>query len=153
MVERRITGDPTSEITTESITVETPEDELTVQNVEMTDDGGAIINPIEAPAEDRFDAKLAEFIDEEELQAMSSDIMQDYKDDKSSRDEWYDAYSKGLKLLGFTYEDRSQPFQGASGVTHPLLAETVTQFQAQAYKELLPANGPVRTQIIGNSNP
>ena len=153
MVERRITGDPTAEITTESITVETPEDELTVQNVEMTEDGGAIINPIEAPAEDRFDANLAEFIDEEELQAMSSDIMQDYKDDKSSRDEWYDAYSKGLKLLGFTYEDRSQPFQGASGVTHPLLAETVTQFQAQAYKELLPANGPVRTQIIGNSNP
>jgi len=152
MVERRITGDPTSEITTESITVETPEDELTIENVEMTDDGGAIINPIEAPAEDRFDANLAEFIDEEELQAMSSDIMQDFKDDKSSRDEWYDAYSKGLKLLGFTYEDRSQPFQGASGVTHPLLAETVTQFQAQAYKELLPANGPVRTQIIGNSN-
>ena len=58
-----------------------------------------------------------------------------------------------MKLLGFTYEDRSQPFQGASGVTHPLLAETVTQFQAQAYKELLPANGPVRTQIIGASNP
>ena len=127
MVERRITGEPT-EITAESVTVETPDD-LAVENVEMTEDGGAIINPIEAPAEDRFDANLAEFIDEEELQAMSSDIMQDYKDDKSSRDEWYDAYSKGLKLLGFTYEDRSQPFQGASGVTHPLLAETVTQFQ------------------------
>ena len=79
MVERRITGDPTSEITTESITVETPEDELTIENVEMTDDGGAIINPIEAPAEERFDANLAEFIDEEELQAMSSDIMQDLK--------------------------------------------------------------------------
>ena len=148
MVERRITGEPT-EVEAESITVETPDEELTVENVEMTDDGGAIINPVETPPEDRFDANLAEFIDDEDLQMLSSDLMQEYKDDKSSRDEWYDAYSKGLKLLGFNYEDRSQPFQGASGVTHPLLAETVTQFQAQAYKELLPANGPVRTQIIG----
>ena len=81
MVERRITGEPT-EITAESVTVETPDD-LAVENVEMTDDGGAIINPIEAPAEDRFDANLAEFIDEEELQSMSSDIMHDYIDDKS----------------------------------------------------------------------
>jgi len=151
MVERRITGDPT-EIEAESITVETPDEGLTIENVEMTDDGGAIINPVETPPEDRFDANLAEFIDDEDLQNLSSDLMQEYKDDKSSRDEWYDAYSKGLKLLGFNYEDRSQPFQGASGVTHPLLAETVTQFQAQAYKELLPANGPVRTQIIGEQN-
>ena len=152
MVERRITGEPTGEIITESITVETP-DELAIENVEMTEDGGAIINPIEVAPENKFDANLAEFLDDEALQDLSSDLMQEYKDDKSSRDEWYDAYSKVLKLLGFTYEDRSQPFQGASGVTHPLLAETVTQFQAQAYKELLPANGPVRTQIIGASNP
>ena len=152
MVERRITGEPTEIVETESITVETP-DALSIENVEMTDDGGAIINPIELPPEDQFDANLAEFLDEDDLQNLSSDLMQEYKDDKSSRDEWYDAYSKGLKLLGFTYEDRSQPFQGASGVTHPLLSETVTQFQAQAYKELLPANGPVRTQIIGSSNP
>ena len=151
MVERRITGEPT-EVVCESITVETPEDELTIENVEMTDDGGAIINPVETPPEDKFDANLAEFIDEEDLQNLSSDLMQEYKDDKSSRDEWYDSYSKGLKLLGFNYEDRAQPFQGASGVTHPLLSETVTQFQAQAYKELLPANGPVRTQIIGEQN-
>ena len=152
MVERRITGEPTEIVETESITVETP-DALSIENVEMTDDGGAIINPIELPPEDQFDANLAEFLDDDDLQNLSSDLMQEYKDDKSSRDEWYDAYSKGLKLLGFTYEDRSQPFQGASGVTHPLLSETVTQFQAQAYKELLPANGPVRTQIIGSSNP
>ena len=85
MVERRITGEPT-EITTESITVETPEDELTVENVEMTDDGGAIINPVETPPEDRFDANLAEFINEEDLQNLSSDLMKEYKDDKSSRD-------------------------------------------------------------------
>ena len=74
MVERRITGDPT-EIEAESITVETPDEGLTVENVEMTDDGGAIINPVETPPEDRFDANLAEFIDDEDLQNLSSDLM------------------------------------------------------------------------------
>ena len=147
-VDRRITGEPT-ELETESVTIETPEEELTVENIEMTEDGGALINPLEEPMDTSFDANLAEFIDEKDLQDISSDLIGDYKEDSSSREEWYDAYAKGLKLLGFKYEDRSQPFQGASGVTHPLLSETVTQFQAQAYKELLPANGPVRTQVIG----
>ena len=71
---------------------------------------------------------------------------------KSSRKEWEDSYVKGLDLLGFKYEDRTQPFDGASGVTHPVLGEAVTQFQAQAYKELLPAKGPVHTQIMGVVN-
>ena len=62
-------------------------------------------------------------------------------------------YTEGLDLLGFKYENRTEPFQGASGATHPVLAEAVTQFQAQAYKELLPADGPVRTQVIGVKNP
>ena len=147
MVERRITGEPT-EVIAEEVTVETP-DELTVENIEMTEDGGALVNPMEDPMDVGFDSNLAEAMDEKDLQNISSDLIGDYKEDHSSRDEWYDAYAKGLKLLGFKYEDRSQPFQGASGVTHPLLSETVTQFQAQAYKELLPANGPVRTQVIG----
>jgi hypothetical protein len=151
MVERRITGEPT-EVIAEEITVETP-DELTVENVEMTEDGGALINPLEQQEEVEFDSNLAEYMDEKDLQDISSDLIGDYKEDSSSREEWYDAYAKGLKLLGFKYEDRSQPFQGASGVTHPLLSETVTQFQAQAYKELLPANGPVRVQMIGKSDP
>ena len=150
-VDRKITGEPT-EIETESITIETPEDELNVENIEMTEDGGALVNPLQEPLDTSFDANLAEFMDEGDLQDISSDLIGDYKEDSSSREEWYDAYSKGLKLLGFKYEDRSQPFQGASGVTHPLLSETVTQFQAQAYKELLPANGPIRTQIIGKSD-
>jgi hypothetical protein len=119
----------------------------------MTEDGGALINPVDEQEEVEFDSNLAEYIDEKDLQDMSSDLVGDYKEDSSSREEWYDAYAKGLKLLGFKYEDRSQPFQGASGVTHPLLSETVTQFQAQAYKELLPANGPVRVQMIGKSDP
>ena len=67
---------------------------------------------------------------------------------KTSRKEWEDTYIKGLDLLGFKYVNPTQPFQGASGATHPVLAEAVTQFQAQAYKELLPAMGPVRTQIL-----
>jgi hypothetical protein len=151
-VDRRITGEPT-ELETESVTIETPEDQLTVENIEMTEDGGALVNPMDEQEEVEFDSNLAEYIDEKDLQDMSSDLVGDYKEDSSSREEWYDAYAKGLKLLGFKYEDRSQPFQGASGVTHPLLSETVTQFQAQAYKELLPANGPVRVQMIGKSDP
>ena len=151
VVDRRITGVPTENIEVESVTVETPD--LSIEGVEMTEDGGAIINPIEVAPENQFDSNLAELIDEEILNDISSDLIGDYKEDKASREEWHDAYAKGLKLLGFNYEDRSQPFQGASGVTHPLLSETVTQFQAQAYKELLPANGPVRTQIIGKSTP
>jgi len=147
-VDRRITGEPT-EIEEQSVTIETPEEALTVENIEMTEDGGALVNPLEEPMDVGFDSNLAEAMDEKDLQNISSDLIGDYKEDHSSRDEWYDAYAKGLKLLGFKYEDRSQPFQGASGVTHPLLSETVTQFQAQAYKELLPANGPVRTQVIG----
>ncbi|MAL46877.1 hypothetical protein [Hyphomonas sp.] len=151
VVEKRITGEPTG-VESESITIETPDESLTVENVELTDDGGAIVNPIEDEPENEFDQNLAELLSDDDLNMISSDLIGDYKEDKSSREEWHDAYSKGLKLLGFNYEDRSQPFQGASGVTHPLLSETVTQFQAQAYKELLPANGPVRTQIIGSSD-
>eukprot|EP00487_Bulimina_marginata_P013113 TRINITY_DN9854_c0_g1_i1.p1 TRINITY_DN9854_c0_g1~~TRINITY_DN9854_c0_g1_i1.p1 ORF type:complete len:148 (+),score=13.44 TRINITY_DN9854_c0_g1_i1:48-446(+) len=71
---------------------------------------------------------------------------------KSARKDWEDSYTKGLDLLGFKYENPTQPFQGASGATHPVLAEAVTQFQAQAYKELLPATGPVHTQVIGSIN-
>ena len=151
VVDRRLTGVPTPDIEAESVTIDTPD--LEIEGVEMTEDGGAIVNPIEIAPDNEFDSNLADIIDEEILNDISSDLMADYKEDKSSREEWHDAYAKGLKLLGFNYEDRSQPFQGASGVTHPLLSETVTQFQAQAYKELLPANGPVRTQIIGKSTP
>jgi len=80
-------------------------------------------------------------------------MVQNYMDYKSSRKEWESAYTTGLDLLGFKYENRTEPFQGASGATHPVLAEAVTQFQAQAYKELLPSDGPVRTQVIGIKNP
>jgi hypothetical protein len=120
-------------------------------DIEMTEDGGAIVNPEIMPPDTGFDGNLAEFIDENDLQVIASELRQSFEDDKSSRQQWEEAYTKGLDLLGLNYNERSQPFQGASGVTHPLLSESVTQFQAQAYKELLPASGPVRTQIIGQA--
>ena len=98
-------------------------------------------------------ANLATVMDERDLEQLAGDLMNGYESDRSSREEWEQSYINGLDLLGFTYEERTEPFEGASGVTHPLLAEAVTQFQAQAYKELLPAGGPVRTQVVGLSTP
>jgi hypothetical protein len=103
--------------------------------------------------EDDFNANLALAIDERDLKSMGNELIQEYKKDKLSRKEWEDAYIKGLDLLGTKYQEVTKPFKGASGVTHPLLAESVTQFQAQAYKELVPSDGPVRTQVIGLQTP
>jgi len=97
-----------------------------------------------------FDANLVDLIDDNELQSLSSDILSSIRSDKDSRGEWEKTYVDGLKYLGMKFdESRSQPFEGSSGVIHPILAEAVTQFQAQAYKEMLPAKGPVKTQLIG----
>ena len=104
----------------------------------------------EEPVEEDFFANLAESLDEETLSKLSSDLCSSIKNDLESRSEWEKTYIDGLKYLGMKFdESRSQPFEGSSGVIHPILAEAVTQFQAQAYKELLPAKGPVKTQIIG----
>lgn len=94
-------------------------------------------------------ANLAEVIDEAVLGEISSELRGMYEEDSESREEWEEGYTKGLDLLGVKYQERSQPFEGASGVTHPLIAESVVQFQAQSYKELLPAGGPVKTQVLG----
>ena len=118
-------------------------------NVEMQADGSAIIGEQENMLETTFDMNLAEVIEETELGKISSDLFESFEMDKSSRKDWEETYKKGLDLLGFKYQERSQPFQGASAVTHPMLSEAITQFQAQAYKELLPPGGPVSTQIIG----
>ena len=83
---------------------------------------------------------------------MSSDLVQEYKRDKVSRKDWETGYTKGLDLLGFKYTEMTRPFKGSASVTHPLLAEAVTQFQAQAYKELIPSDGPVRAQVVGNQS-
>ena len=97
-----------------------------------------------------FDANLVDFIDDSVLQKISNDLLSSIKGDKQSRSEWEKTYTDGLQYLGMKFdESRSQPFEGSSGVVHPILAEAVTQFQAQAYKEMLPAKGPVKTEIIG----
>ena len=145
-VEKRIEAG-SSPIEAEAVDVETVE-ELT-PDVIMTEDGGAILNPTpEQPSTD-FYANLAEVVSKDELQRISSKLLGEFDDDKSSRKDWEEGFAKGLDLLGFKYDERSQPFQGASGVTHPLLAESVTQFQAHAYRELLPAKGPVDVNIVG----
>jgi hypothetical protein len=95
------------------------------------------------------DANLAELIDEGYRGEISTDLSASYQEDLESRSEWEETYTNGLDQLGIKHEERSTPFEGASGVTHPLIAESVTQFQAQAYKELLPAGGPVATQVMG----
>jgi hypothetical protein len=108
---------------------------------------------VEERPQDDFNANLAEAMDERTLKDMARELTDEYKKDKLSRKEWEEAYIKGLDLLGTRYQEVTKPFKGASGVTHPLLAESVTQFQAQAYKELVPSDGPVRTQVIGLQTP
>ena len=122
-----------------------------------TADGGVEINFEpgafnQAQSENHFD-NLAELLPEDVLGPLGSELNSNYTDYRESRKEWEHAYITGLDLLGFKYEDRTEPFSGAAGATHPVLAEAVTQFQALAYKELLPADGPVRTQIIGAPTP
>ena len=139
----------------DDVAVEIPEEfqEGGDVNVEMTDDGGAEIDfdpQAQAMEGGQFhEANLAEFMEDDDLLSVASELQENYDEYKNSRSDWEDGYMKGLDLLGFKYENRSEPFQGASGATHPVLAEAVTQFQALAYKELLPAGGPVRTQIVG----
>ena len=132
--------------------------DLFPNGAEVTQDaeGGAIIEALEELAfqgqlEVPMDhnANLSEFLPNEALGEISSDLRASYEDDLSSRADWEEAYTRGLDQLGIKHEERSQPFQGASGVTHPLITESVTQFQSQAYKELLPAGGPVQTQVLG----
>ena len=124
--------------------------------IEIEEDGGAIVNfdpsAVNPEGGEDHNANLAEFLEDSVLDPLASELMDKYKDYKQSRQEWEESYREGLNLLGFKYITRTEPFRGASSVTHPVLAEAVTQFQAQAYKELLPAEGPVRTQILGDIN-
>jgi len=118
---------------------------------EMQEDGSAILGEsMEDEVETEFDSNLAEILDSQELRVISNELIAGIEKDKSSRDDWEKTYKDGLEYLGMRFDaERSEPFQGASGVIHPLLGEAVTTFQAQAYKELLPSGGPVKTQVIG----
>ncbi|QDP65017.1 MAG: hypothetical protein Unbinned4834contig1000_53 [Prokaryotic dsDNA virus sp.] len=144
----------------DNLTAVTTDQPQSIEDIEviMEDDGGATIDF--APDEmlmgqepEDFYGNLAELVSSDTLGGVLAYVMSSVDDDKSSRDEWEDAYTKGLKLLGLRYEDRTQPFEGATGVTHPILNEAVTQFQAGAYKEMLPSTGPVKANIVGLPNP
>ena len=141
-----------------SVDISVPQPEDFAGGAEVLDDGqgGAIIQALAeamqgAEEEEQIphNANLADFLDDGYLGEISSDLRASYEDDMESRSEWEETYTQGLDQLGVKYDERTQPFQGASGVTHPLIAESVTQFQAQAYKELLPSGGPVKTQVLG----
>ena len=123
------------------------------EGIEIYEDGDETVvdfdpDDMRGDSED-FYANLAEEIPDSELGAISGNLLDEFESNKGSRQEWEDAYADGLELLGFSYTERTQPFRGATGVTHPLLAEAATQFQAQAFNEMLPARGPVRGAIIG----
>jgi hypothetical protein len=128
------------------------EEEAPMPDVEIVldEEGGALIEigPAEAQEVD-FYANLAEVVEPEALSRIALDVSAMYEADKSSRSDWEQMYAKGLDLLGLRMDERTKPFRGASGATHPMLQEAIIQFQAQAFKELLPAGGPVRTQVLG----
>jgi hypothetical protein len=146
---------PGEEVLEEAVQQEVVEEQQAPGDIETTEleDGSVQIDfdPATAQPEggDEHYANLAEFLPDEVLDEMGADLSQKYQDYQMGRKEWERTYTQGLDLLGFKYDMRTEPFQGASGATHPVLAEAVTQFQALAYKELLPADGPVRTAVIG----
>ena len=125
--------------------------------VQENEDGSVDINfdpsKVNIEGGENHFSNLAEYLPDEVLNSLGAELADNYMDYKSSRKDWEKTYTQGLELLGFNYDDRTEPFKGASGATHPVLAEAVTQFQSLAYKELLPSGGPVRTQIVGMPTP
>jgi hypothetical protein len=146
-IERATTADdlPQGEI---DIEVESPMSEDV--EIEIDPEGGVIVSFGDEEQDDvPYDANLAEVLDDSILSEISDTLMTLFEADKASRKDWEDQYSKGMELLGFSLEERTRPFKGACGVQHPLLSESIIQFQSQALKELMPAGGPVRTQVLG----
>jgi len=146
-----------SEEELQDVAVQEPVEEKGPIEVIPEEDGGVTLDyepgAINVPGTESHFDNLADLLPDDVLQPIGMEMTQNYMDYKTSRKEWEQGYIQGLDLLGFKYENRTEPFQGASGATHPVMAEAVTQFQAQAYKELLPSDGPVRTQVIGVKNP
>jgi len=142
----------------EDTEVQISEEQKEKQPVEVIpdEDGGATVDfdpsAVNQPSTESHFDNLADILPDDVLDPVGSTLKNNYMDYKMSRKEWEKTYTEGLDLLGFKYENRNEPFQGSSGATHPVLAEAVTQFQATAFKELLPSDGPVRAQIMGNAD-
>lgn len=136
------------------VEVDVTEEDTDFDNFEQLEDGNIAFGMSTPPLEETdFYDNLADILDNGDLTSIKNELMGSIDSDKESRSDWEKTYREGLEYLGMKYEERSQPFEGASGVMHPLLAESVTQFQAQAYNELLPSQGPVKTQVIGMTTP
>jgi hypothetical protein len=157
VTENKLGTENNPDIVDQSKSIDIPQDtptfdEQLLDSLEVTiTDNEIILDEAQTMEEElAFDSNLADYLDDNTLGLLSNKLMGDINSDKESRKEWEKTYTDGLKYLGMRFdEQRSQPFEGSSGVIHPILAESVTQFQAQAYKELLPAQGPVKTQIVG----
>ena len=132
--------------------METPDPSAVGEEVTIIEEGAETTADEQEP-EFNFAENIAERLSENEARRLADDLIADYRNDVSSRTEWEDTITKGLDLLGVKYNPLNRPFKGASGVTHPMLNEACVQFQAQAYKELLPPDGPVRAQIVGSPTP
>jgi hypothetical protein len=143
-IHKAVNPAPSIEVELEGLLPEMPDIEIILE-----DDGGAIVEIGEQEDEVPFHANLAEVLDPLDLSQVGTNLLQLFEADKSSREDWEQTYTKGLDLLGLKIEERTKPFRGAAGVVHPMLTEAIVQFQAQALKEIMPAGGPVRTQIVG----
>jgi hypothetical protein len=133
-----------------------PEIEIEIEDpesVEIGIDGQPIARIEPGEDEDEFNANLAEDMDEQELETIAGDLIGDFEDDVSSRRDWMQTYVDGLELLGMKIEDRSEPWEGASGVYHPMLSEALVKFQSETMMSTFPAAGPVKTKIIGRETP
>ena len=152
--------EPVQDLTTIQSTEDLDQDIIDIlenmgeEGVQYQEDGSVILGEQDSEMPSLgFGENLAEVVSEEELDRIYIELTAAIENDKSAREDWEKTYTDGLKYLGMKFDDeRSEPFEGASGVIHPLLGESVTQFQAQAYKELLPPQGPVKTQVIGQYN-
>ena len=138
----------------EAISQEQEPIEIEIENPDsVTIDGLEIAFQPEIEDEDDFDANLAEYVDEKELVSICNELIDDVEGDIASRKDWIQTYVDGLELLGMKIEERSEPWEGACGVYHPLLSEALVKFQAETVMETVPATGPVKTLVIGKETP
>jgi len=156
-IDRALVQAPNDFLSSEEVDLAQQEDDFLNVEIVENDEGAEITfgedEEIFGGEPENFFDNLAPMVSDETLTGVASYVLDSVEEDRNSRDDWEDTYIKGLDLLGMRYEARTEPFEGATGVIHPLMNEAVTQFQAQAYKEMLPSSGPVRANIVGTPTP